>query len=248
MVGLSRGQVSAPHLPPTGHDLPSIAVFARVPVAGYAKTRLIPMLGPQAAADFQAALVSDTLRKVVRLKGCALPYLFLTGSPIISRATSLFVAPCITEFRVIRQQGRDLGERLANAFHRLLRSHARSVIIGADLPLLPMSKMHQALRELKVCESVLGPCPDGGFYLIALRRPASYGMLQDIFRGIRWGTACSFGDTLRNLLRLGLSCSVLERCGDVDLPRDVQRVKKILSDNPAARRLAPATWKFLKRM
>jgi hypothetical protein len=139
-----------------------------------------------------------------------------------------------------------LGERLANAFRRVLRLHPSCVVIGTDSPLFPGRILRQALGELHACESVLGPCPDGGYYLIALRRPADPGMLRGIFRRVRWGTAFAFSDTLRNLLRLGLSCSVLEECADVDLPRDFQRLKKNLSRNRPARRQAPATWRFLK--
>jgi hypothetical protein len=258
-----------------------VAVFARVPIAGQAKTRLIPLLGSHSAAGLQAALISDTLRKVTGLKTCVQPYLFLAGSSTIfrgsaarafrplsrgravctgagarrsrdsgrdARVTPLWAPPGISEFRIIRQQGKDLGERLENAFRRLLRLHPRCVIIGTDSPLIPSRTLRQALRELQACESVLGPCPDGGYYLIALRRTVSPGMLRGIFRRVRWSTAFAFRDTLRNLLRRGLSCSVLAECADVDMPRDVQRLKKKLSRNRVARRLAPATWKFLQRI
>jgi len=224
-----------------------VAVFARVPVAGQAKTRLIPRLGSHAAANLQSALISDTLRKVAGLKTRVQPYLFLAGSSIIFRRR-FWAPPGIGEFRVIRQEGKDLGERLENAFRRLLRLHPRCVIIGTDSPLIPSRTLRQALGELQACESVLGPCPDGGYYLIALRRTVSPAMLRGIFRGVRWSTAFAFRDTLRNLLRRGLSCSVLAECADVDVPRDVQRLKKKLSRNRVARRLAPATWKFLQRI
>jgi hypothetical protein len=272
-------------------SIPAVAVFARAPIAEHAKTRLIPLLGAQAAAGFQAALISDTLRKVARLKGCVQLYLFLAGnrispgrhhteavlrqqacawpdlrscekSPVGARhgvplpefsigyvsrnGTPSSSSQLLSEFRIIRQKGKGLGERLANAFRRLLRLHPSCVVIGTDSPLFPARILRQAIRELDVCESVLGPCPDGGYYLIALRRPANPGMLQSIFRGVRWSTAFAFRDTLRNLLRLGLSCSVLEHCPDVDLPRDFRRLKRNLSQNRTARRLAPATWNFLK--
>jgi glycosyltransferase A (GT-A) superfamily protein (DUF2064 family) len=215
---------------------------------------LDPLLGSQAAAGFQAALISDTLRKVARLKGCVQPYLFLAGNYITfarSHAETILrvqscAPPHIGEFRVIRQKGKGLGERLANAFARLLRLHPSCMVIGTDSPLFPARLLRQALRELHVCESVLGPCPDGGYYLIALRRPADPGILRGISRKVRWGTAFAFSDTLRNLLQLGLSCSILEECADVDLPRDFQRLKKDLSRNRRARRLAPATWRLLK--
>jgi len=59
-----------------------MAIFARAPVAGHTKTRLIPLLGSQGAAGFQAALISDAVRKVVRLRGCVQPYLFLAEDPV----------------------------------------------------------------------------------------------------------------------------------------------------------------------
>jgi hypothetical protein len=236
--------------------IPAIAVFARAPVAGQAKTRLIPRLGSQGAARFQAALISDTLRKVARLRRWVQPYLFLAASPIPfgrSHAEAIgyeqpLAGPGISEFSVIHQQGRDLGERLENAFRRLLRFHPSCVVIGTDSPLFPARILRQALGELCACESVLGPCPDGGYYLIALRRPQDPGKLQSIFRRVRWSTAFAFSDTLRNLLGQGLSCSVLEACPDVDLPRALQRLKEDLTRNREARRLAPATWNFVKRI
>jgi hypothetical protein len=235
---------------------PAIAVFARAPVAGHAKTRLIPLLGAQGAAGFQAALISDTLRKVAGLRRWVKPHLFLAASPTTFRRSRaegiLYEQPLaragISEFSVIRQQGRDLGERLENAFRRLLRFHPSCVVIGTDSPLFPARILRQALGELRACESVLGPCPDGGYYLIALRRPADPPRLRSIFRKVRWSTAFAFSDTLRNLLRQGLSCSVLEACADVDLPRDLQRLKEDLFRSRKARRLAPATWNFVKRI
>jgi hypothetical protein len=236
--------------------IPAIAVFARAPVAGHAKTRLIPLLGSQGAARFQAALISDTLRKVAGLRRWAQPYLFWATSPITfgrSDAEAILHEQAlaggdISEFSLIRQQGKELGERLENAFRGLLRLHPSCVVIGTDSPLFPARILRQALGELRACESVLGPCPDGGYYLIALRRPADPGRLRSIFRRVRWSTAFAFSDTLRNLLRQGLSCSVLEACADVDLPRDLQRLKKDLVQNWKVRRLAPATWNFVKRI
>jgi hypothetical protein len=259
-------------------SIPAMAVFARAPIAGQAKTRLIPRLGAPGVARFQAALISDTLRKVAGLGRCVQPYLFLAGSPITfgrSQAEAILRkqpvgarhgvplhefsagyvsangAPSISslllsEFRLIRQTGKDLGERLENAFRTLFRFHPSCVVIGTDSPLFPERILRQALRELHACESVLGPCPDGGYYLIALRRPGDPGRLRRIFRRVRWSTAFAFRDTLRNLLRQGLSCSVLEAYTDVDLPRDLECLKKNLSRNRTARRLAPATWSFLK--
>jgi len=235
-------------------SIPAVGIFARAPIAGHSKTRLIPLLGSQGAADLQAALTSDTLRKVAGLQGCARRYLFWAGNSITfgrSHAAGVFrelasALPHLSEFTFIRQQGKGLGERLENAVRRLLRLHPSCVVIGTDSPLFPARILRQALGELQACESVLGPCPDGGYYLIALRRPVDPGRLRSIFRRVRWSTAFAFSDTLQNLLQQGLSCAVLEPCADVDLPRDLQRLKRSLSRDQTTRRLAPATWKFLK--
>ena len=227
-------------------------VFARAPVAGHAKTRLIPALGPEGAAYFQAALVSDTLRKVARLSRRIQPYLFVAGEDarhggqvepnLLKRSV---VRAGGREFKIIYQQGSGLGERLENAFRVLFRLHPSVVVIGTDSPLLPPFVLGAAVRELNACESVLGPCPDGGFYLLGLRRLRGPAGLPGVFRRVRWSSAFAFSDTLRNVLRLGLSCSVLEAYADADLPADLRRLKASLEHNERSRRLAPATWKFL---
>ena len=224
------------------HSLPSrvscrgtlglaLAVFARCPSPGRAKTRLIPLLGPRGATELHAALVLDTLRKVDTLPRNVTPYLFLTGRGH---------PPDAGRFILARQRGTELGARLQNAFKVLLSGHTGAVIIGTDSPLLPPRILRLAFDELKVCDAVLGPCPDGGYYLIGLRR-----CYPNLFRGVRWGTASALRDTLENLLATGLSCSILEPYPDVDVPTDLRRLFRELKQNRSARRLASSTWEFL---
>ena len=100
-----------------------------------------------------------------------------------------------------------------------------------------------ALKELHTTDAVLGPCPDGGYYLVGLRRTC-----RGLFSGLRLGTAFAFRDTLGSLLAHGFSCSVLEPCPDVDLPKDLTALKESLAGNPATRRFAPRTWRFLSKI
>jgi glycosyltransferase A (GT-A) superfamily protein (DUF2064 family) len=116
------------------------------------------------------------------------------------------------------------------------------VIIGTDSPQLAPSLLRLALEELRTTDSVLGPCPDGGYYLIGLRKTC-----RGLFSGLRLGTEFAFGDTLDSLIGHGLSCSVLEPCPDVDWPEDLVALKKSLAIDPSARRLAPQTWRFLSK-
>ena len=212
-------------------NFPALAIFSRTPVPGRAKTRLIPLLGPRGAAELHAALSSDTINKVENLPLNVTRYLFLAGR----RPQQL-----PNRFILDRQRGVGLGVRLQNAFQTLLRYHASAVVIGTDSPLLPSAIIRVAFTELKACDAVLGPCPDGGYYLIGLRRSS-----PGLFRGVRWGTAFAFRDTLDKLLRRGYSCSILESHPDVDVPADVRLLLRELERSPSARRLAPSTWKCL---
>ena len=213
-----------------------MGVFARAPIEGQAKTRLIPRLGPRGAAQFQAALLSDTLRKLRPLSPRLSRYLFISGGD-----SSLF--PAEENVTFVRQRGAGLGARLAHAFRKLLGRHAAAVIVGTDSPLLSARLFRQAFRELRACDAVLGPCPDGGYYLIGLRR-----FRPGMFAGVRWGTAHAFRDTLRRLLEHDMCCSILPPVADVDRPHDLLRVRRELRHNAGARRLAPAAWRFLKNL
>jgi rSAM/selenodomain-associated transferase 1 len=229
----------------------AIAVFARTPIPGHTKTRLIPFLGGHGAAELQASLLRDSLRKVLALPPNLTRYLFVAG-----RRSSLLSIESLLErlgqeqsgrhpprgrIRVIRQRGADLGKRLDLAFRILLRQHAKVVIIGTDSPLLAPGHLRLAFRELRVVESVLGPCPDGGYYLIGLRQ-----ISRGLFGGVRWSSSFAFRDTLRNILRQGWSCAVLPLVQDVDHPPDLKRLETELKRSKSARRLAPATWRFLR--
>jgi len=211
-----------------------VAIFARAIVPGKTKTRLIPALGPEGAAEFHRALVSDALRKAAGLKGNTARYLFAAGG-------RLSIVPAV--FLCRRQKGRDLGRRLERAFGELLRQHSRVVVMGTDSPALAPGMLRLALEELRTSDAALGPCPDGGYYLIGLRRT-----VPGLFTKVRMGTEFAFRDTLDSLFAHGFSCSVLEPCSDIDLPQDLLDLKKSLLNNPATRRLMPETWRFLSKM
>jgi rSAM/selenodomain-associated transferase 1 len=214
--------------------LPAVGVFARAPQPGRAKTRLVPVLGRQGAADFQAALLTDTIRKVETLSKIAARWLFGAGG-------SLRVRGLARGWKAARQRGRDLGTRLDRAFRQLLALHPAAVVIGTDSPLLEPRTLREALRELRACDAVLGPCPDGGFYLIGLRC-----LPRGLFRGVRWSSRFAFRDVLTSLSAHGLITSVLPPLADVDRPADLLVLAQRFFLLPAACRLAPATWDFVK--
>ncbi len=212
-----------------------MAVFARAAVPGKSKTRLIPALGPKGAAEFHAALLADTLHKAAKLRGKVVRYLFITGGDIPASALPPY-------FGCLKQRGRGLGERLERGFEILLRKHPRALVIGTDSPALAPSSLRLAFEELRVVDAVLGPCPDGGYYLIGLRRT-----VRSLFRNIRLGSEFAFQDTLDRLITSGFSCSILDPLPDIDRPEDLAALKRSLVKKPALRRRMPATWKIMSR-
>ncbi|HZT70323.1 MAG TPA: TIGR04282 family arsenosugar biosynthesis glycosyltransferase [Terriglobia bacterium] len=233
MTPAGRAATGTTRLSPALRAVPAVAIFARAPVPGKTKTRLIPTLGANGAAELHRALVSDTLRKVEKLNNKAAFYLFVSGGGFPKKTV-----PDIFEWR--RQRGRNLAQRLDRAFAELLGRHSRVLVIGTDSPQFPPSTLSVALRELLITDAVLGPCPDGGFYLIGLAR-----MVRGLFSGVRMGTGLAFCDMLGNLLARGFSCSVLEPCPDIDRGQDLSALKKSLIETPALRRLMPQTSRFV---
>lgn len=153
--------------------------------------------------------------------------------------------------RVEPQRGPHLGERLQHSFRTLLRKHPLAVVIGTDSPELSVRTLLRAFRELHASDAVLGPCPDGGYYLVGMRRRGGGGIAQQserFFYGVRWGTLRALSDTLRSFTRHGLSCALLDPLEDIDRPEDFKRLKKRMAASRPLRRRAPATWQFVRQI
>jgi hypothetical protein len=177
-----------------------IAIFARYPTPGEAKTRLIPALGPDGAAALHRKLVEHTL-KTVRTSG--LPHtLYFTGAP--QAAFAAWLGP---ETPFIPQAPGDLGARLAAV-------PAPCILIGADCPDLTPAHLHQAAAALSQGRTALGPAEDGGYWLLALPTPN-----PKAFENIAWGTQTVAAQTLPTLE----NPVILETLADCDRPADLSR-------------------------
>jgi len=193
-----------------------IIVFARAPVPGKAKTRLVPRLGEWRAARLQARLTLHALR-TARAAGEVALY----GTRRHSFFRSLGVA-----FRL--QRGRDLGERMYSAF---VDARGPAVLIGTDCPVLTSADLRRAARWLKGgCDAVLAPAEDGGYALIALKHPR-----RELFENIGWGGPQVYADTVKKLR--GCRWRALRTVWDVDRPEDLDRLRS-LRGSSAARRCA----------
>ena len=193
-----------------------IAIFAKAPVAGYAKTRLIPLLGPQGAADLQALLVRRTLETAMKSS---------------LRPVSLWCAPDQShdlfgslgdEFSIDAhpQIGGDLGARMLNAFGELTPK-GPALLIGTDCPALTAEHLEccaSALRE--GADAVFIPAEDGRYALIGLKKPA-----PQLFEDIPWGTSQVMARTRDRLRELRLRVFEGPELWDIDTPADYLRAQ-----------------------
>ena len=185
-----------------------IVVFAKAPVPGRAKTRLIPALGAEGAARLAAAMLAATVAEAlatgleVELCGEPDPQGWYEGPPIS-------LSP---------QGDGDLGARLARAAARALAA-GPVLLIGADCPELDRQRLAAAADALASHDAVLHPAADGGYVLLGLNRFDS-----SLFKGIAWSTAAVAAQTLARIAALGWSVDVRETLHDVDTPADLARV------------------------
>jgi len=184
-----------------------IIVFARAPVPGEAKTRLIPKLGAWRAARLHERLTLHALRTARLASG----RVELHGTRRHSFFRRLGVA-----FRL--QRGRDLGERMV---HALSKARRPAILIGTDCPVLTSADLRRAARWLRGgCDAVLAPAEDGGYALIGLRRAR-----KEFFEGILWGGPQVYADTVKRLA--GYRWRALRRVWDLDRPGDLERFRAL---------------------
>ncbi len=205
-----------------------LVIFAKTPRPGWVKTRLCPPLAPEQAASLAEAFLLDTLALGDGLCGWERT---LAYTPRGTRREMLALAP--PGWRLRLQRGGDLGERLEHAITGLLgEGQAEVTILGSDAPHLAVERLQAAAGLLRRTDMVFGPCVDGGYYLIALRRA-----VPGMFQGVGWSTAHALEDTLRAAERHGLTWSLLERDYDVDDMRSLRRLIGDLGRLPAERLL-----------
>jgi len=190
-----------------------IAVFARAPVAGEAKTRLIPLLGAERAAGLHASLVCKTLASAVAAK---LGDVTLLCAPDTSHS---FFEKCRVEFKVrlATQRPGDIGERMLGTFQA---ARGPLLLAGSDCPPLSASHFRQCADALRGgLDAVFLPAEDGGYALIGLQRP-----IASLFLGIEWGTERVMEETRARLRAAALKWSEPAILWDVDRPKDLARL------------------------
>lgn len=203
-----------------------IAVLAKAPIAGLAKTRLIPDLGPQGAARLQRLLTRSAVRCAMDAE---LGPVTLWCTPHAQHP--FFVAlQCTTRIACLVQPSGDLGARMHTAF-RLHCTQGPLLLIGTDCPALRPSHLRKAARALSDGEdAVFYPAEDGGYVLVGLRQPQ-----PALFAGMRWSTTDVMSETRARAQSQGLRVREFETLWDVDRPTDLARLQRCWAASPGTR-------------
>ena len=196
------------------NDAVGIAVFAKAPIEGFAKTRLIPYLGAKGAADLQRQLIEHTAEIALASK---LGPVSMWCTPncehdIFASLTRSYPI----ELHV--QSGDDLGARMLNAFE-LLTPSRQIMIIGTDCPILTPSHLIHCANSLRHgADAVFLPTEDGGYALVGSAKP-----LPMLFLNMPWGTDRVMLETRLRARQMGLRISEPALVWDIDTPADYDR-------------------------
>lgn len=194
----------------------SVQVFAKAPVAGAVKTRLIPLLGEHGAAALHRSLVEHTLA-VARESGLGQVELWCAPNTDDS-----FFAGCHDRYGVTlyRQCGGDLGAKMLDALEDGLERSRHVLLVGSDCPSLTAADLRAGARALREGrDAVFCPAEDGGYMLVGLSHA-----MPALFEAMTWGTDTVMEETRQRLHNLGWRWHELPERWDVDRPEDYQRL------------------------
>lgn len=208
--------------------------FVKNPERGTVKTRLASSVGEEVARDLYKNFILDMLAALEK-RDFALSICFYPEDALKDLKKMLG-----GKYRYLPQKGEDLGRRMEHGLHQAFCwGFHRVVIIGSDLPDLPMEIVVQAFNFLEGVDSVIGPTFDGGYYLIGFHRG---GFLPETFRGIQWGTGTVLKQTMDILRGHKLTTHLLPSWRDIDTFEDLKQ----FFDNNKDTSNCPRTMAYLR--
>ncbi|NQU17053.1 MAG: glycosyltransferase [Candidatus Saganbacteria bacterium] len=190
-----------------------LIIFTKNPKLGKVKSRLAKDLGNQKALKIYQYLLNNIQNKFIKSKFDVMIY-YSGGSDNIPK-----------KYKLNPQKGKDLGQKMYNAFKKNSKKYKKIIIIGTDCPFIGKRIVNKAFRALNRNQVVLGPSEDGGYYLIGLSR----GNLRQYRRGfqkISWSTSKVLPQTLKQFKFLGIKPFLLEKLYDIDTIKEYKRWKR----------------------
>ena len=213
-ISLNKGFVSGESMATIAPAAATLMMVTRFPHPGRTKTRLIPTLGAEGAAQLQRCmteLLVKRLQGICDRAALVLEVHFADGSLAQMRdwlGNDLTLKP---------QCAGTLGDRLHWAFQQGFCERPQPILmVGSDCPDLSEGHIAQAIAALQQHDVVLGPAHDGGYYLIGLRQPQ-----PRLFADISWGQSCVLAETMAIATAQELSIALLDPLSDIDRPEDL---------------------------
>jgi len=243
---MKQFRILDPNLPDAGaQGLCALAVMTKAPQAGRVKTRLVPPLTPEQAAELNKCFLRDTAaaissacsRSETATGACGIA----VYTPVGAESAYNDILPA--DFSLLPQRGEKFGERLYFAVEDLFDCGFESVcLIDSDSPTVPAENFQQAVELLRMSEDrvVLGPSDDGGYYLIGVKKPHRH-----LFDQIDWSTERVLIQTMQRATEIGLELKLLPTGYDVDDGVSLQRLRNELLADKTPADAAPHTREFL---
>ena len=236
--------VSADYYDLAEQHLCALAIMTKEPRAGRVKTRLVPPLTSQQAAELNKCFLRDTAAAISEVTGTSVHGVagVAVYTPVGAQAAYEDILP--PDFFLIPQRGDNFGDRLLFALEDLFWCGFEAIcLIDSDSPTVPASAFKRAIELLKQPgdRMVLGPSDDGGYYLIGLKRPIS-----TLFGRIDWSTELVFQQTLQRASEIRLDVALLPNHYDVDDRASLDRLRHELLDENVPTNVAVHTRSFLR--
>jgi rSAM/selenodomain-associated transferase 1 len=229
----------------------ALAVMTKAPQAGRVKTRLVPPLTPEEAAELNkcflrdtTAAISNTCNRAASSEAAAAACGVAAYLPVGAESVYTDILP--DDFSLLPQRGDKFGERLYFAVEDLFKCGFDSVcLIDSDSPTVPAENFAKAVKLLSTSEDrvVLGPSDDGGYYLIGVKKPH-----RRLFAEIDWSTERVLNETIQRATEIGLEVKLLPSGYDVDDSAGLKRLRDELLRGKADDDAAPNTRRFLMSM
>ena len=229
----------------------ALALMTKAPRAGNVKTRLVPPLTNEEAAQLNRCFLQDTGAAIslccsglTRANSGPTARGVAVYTPVGAESDYADILPA--DFSLLPQRGENFGERLYFAAEDLFKCGFDSVcLIDSDSPTIPAENFAKAMELLSLPGNhiVLGPCDDGGYYLIGLKQ-----LHQEIFERIDWSTERVLEQTIMRAAQIGVGVHGLPRGLDVDDHAALRRLCSELLGKNARDNVAPQTQQFLREL
>ena len=236
----------------------ALAIMTKAPQAGRVKTRLVPPLTPEEAAELNKCFLRDTASAILRAcrhhpvgdaqdlhsKPASAARGIAVYTPVGAESAYDDILPA--DFSLLPQRGDGFGERLYFAVEDLFKCGFEAVcLIDSDSPTVPAEYFAHAGEMLRTYKNsvVLGPSDDGGYYLIGMKKPHRH-----LFEQIDWSTERVLDQTIQRATEIGLEVKLLPTGFDVDNHLSLRRLCGEILGEEAGVGVAPNTQKFLIRI